>query len=147
MEVFCFKLCSILLTWWRNIRLFYTTSALAIQKGPDLNLLPSPSPVFVATPLKKVFISESIALLHIPLISKKVLMPKSIAKTKDSGSKKTRTDLNFTKNNLKPQYCVILKLQLEIFLNYCKIRNLLNQNFANFANSKIWHFANIKLEE
>ena len=45
-----FILCSLLLTWWRNIRLFYTTFALTIQKssrsGPG-----TPSPLFVATPL------------------------------------------------------------------------------------------------
>ena len=31
-QIFCFKLCSILKTWWRNIRLFYTAFVLTIQK-------------------------------------------------------------------------------------------------------------------
>ena len=33
-------------------------------------------------------------------------------------SKKTKNYLNFKENHLKLQYCVILKLQLETFLNY-----------------------------
>ena len=49
-SIFCFTLCSILLTWWRNIRLFYT-SYLRYKKVPNLNLSPPPSPLFVATPL------------------------------------------------------------------------------------------------
>ena len=40
--------------------------------------------------------------------------------------KKTKTDFNFRENNLKLQYCVILKLQLETFLNCFQIRNLRN---------------------
>ena len=37
-EIFCFILCSILLTQWIKIRLIFTTFVLMIQKGPDLNL-------------------------------------------------------------------------------------------------------------
>ena len=45
-----FKLCSILLTWWRNIRLFYTGFVLTIQKRSRFELGP-PSPLFVAASL------------------------------------------------------------------------------------------------
>ena len=31
-KIFCFNLCSILSTWWRNIRLFYNVFVLTIQK-------------------------------------------------------------------------------------------------------------------
>ena len=39
--------------------------------------------------------------------------------------KKQKNDLNFKENNLKLQYWVILKLQLETFLNYFKIKKTL----------------------
>ena len=46
-----------LLTWWRNIRLFYTKFVLKIQKRsrfePAPPPPPPPSPLFVATPLKE----------------------------------------------------------------------------------------------
>ena len=37
-KIICFILCYILLTRWRNIKLFNTIFALTIQKSPDLNL-------------------------------------------------------------------------------------------------------------
>ena len=49
--------------------------------------------------------------------------------------KKTKNDLNFKENNLKLQYCVILKLELETFLNYFKNRNLRNQKVRKFKKS------------
>ena len=59
-EIFCFKLCSILSTWWRNIRLFHTAFVFTPQKrsrfepAPPSRFEPSPrpSPIFVATPLE-----------------------------------------------------------------------------------------------
>ena len=47
-QIFCFILCSILLTQWRNTRLFYST----IQKRSLFEpALPPHSPLFVVTPL------------------------------------------------------------------------------------------------
>ena len=46
-----FKLCSILLTWWRIIRFFYTVFVLTVQKKSRSEPGP-PSPLFIATPLK-----------------------------------------------------------------------------------------------
>ena len=40
LHIFSFTLCSVFLTRWRNIRPFYITFVLTIQKGPDLNLSP-----------------------------------------------------------------------------------------------------------
>ena len=52
---------------------------------------------------------------------------------------KKNNDLNNKENDLKLQYCIILKLQLETFLNCFKIRNLCKGTFKNtFAqNSRI----------
>ena len=50
--------------------------------------------------------------------------------------KKIKHDLNFKENNLKLQYCLILKLQLEKFLNYFKIRKLRNQKVSQIQ--KVW---------
>ena len=47
--MFCFILCSTLLTRWRNIRLFYTTFVLTIQNRSRFEP-GSPSPLFVVTP-------------------------------------------------------------------------------------------------
>ena len=41
--------------------------------------------------------------------------------------KENKNDLNFKENDLKLEHCAILKLQLETFRNYFKIRNLYNQ--------------------
>ena len=47
---------------------------------------------------------------------------------------KKNNDLNNKENDLKLQYCIILKLQLETFLNFFKIRNFRNQNSSrNFC--------------
>ena len=52
---------------------------------------------------------------------------------------KKNNDLNNKENDLKLQYCIILKLQLETFLNCFKMRNLCKGTFKNtFAqNSRI----------
>ena len=52
---------------------------------------------------------------------------------------KKNNDLNNKENDLKLQYCIILKLQLETFLNCFTIRNLCKGTFKNtFAqNSRI----------
>ena len=74
-------------------------------------------------------------------------MQNKFLKTLNSG-KKTKNDLNFKENDLKLQYCVILKLQLERFLNYFKIRNLCNQKVSQIQKaSEFWHFVNINLRE
>ena len=52
------KLCTILL---RNIRLFYTVFLLTIQKMPDSNLPPLPSPLFLATSL---FLAKTLHTLY-----------------------------------------------------------------------------------
>ena len=53
----CFILCFILLTQWRNrnIRFFYTTFLLTIQRRSQFESA-SPSPLFVATPLAEVLL-------------------------------------------------------------------------------------------
>ena len=56
-QIFYFILCSLLLTQWRNIRLFYTIFAVATQNrsrfepDPAPTSLPAPYSVFVDTPL------------------------------------------------------------------------------------------------
>ena len=58
--------------------------------------------------------------------------------------KKTKNDLNFKENDLKLQNYLILKVQLETFMNYFKVKNLLNQKVSQIQEvSKFWHFANI----
>ena len=59
----------------------------------------------------------------------------------ETPGKKTKNDWNFKqKNYLKLQYCVILKLQLETFLNYFKIRHFCSQNFSrNQKMAKLVH--------
>ena len=62
--------------------------------------------------------------------------------------KKTKNDLNFKENDLKLQYYVILKLQLEALLKYFKIRNLRKQKVSQIQKvSKFWHFENINIRE
>ena len=50
--------------------------------------------------------------------------------------KKTKNDLNFKENDLKLQYYVILKLQLEALLKYFKIRNFASRKFRKFKKSQ-----------
>ena len=56
-QIFCFKLCSILLNDEKTLDSFILPSYLRYKKGLDLNLQPPPppppTPLFVATPLMK----------------------------------------------------------------------------------------------
>ena len=57
--------------------------------------------------------------------------------------KKTKNHLNFKEKSLKLQYYVILKLQVETFLNYFNIRNLRNHKVSQIQKvAKFYYFAN-----
>ena len=59
--------------------------------------------------------------------------------------KKTKNDLNFKESDLKLQYCVIMKLQLETMLNYLRSETTATRQILKIA--KFWHFVNINFRE
>ena len=67
----------------------------------------------------------------------------------ETWGKKRKNNLNLKeKNYLKLQYCIILKLQLETFLNFFKIRNFYNQNSSlNQKIAKFYAFREHKLSQ